>query len=543
MATFLQRESWATKIGVILAVAGSAVGLGNFLRFPGRAALYGGGAFMIPYFISLLLIGIPLCWIEWTLGRHGGRYGFNSAPGLFSVVWRSGVSRGFGALAVFIPVIIYMYYVFIEAWCLGYAISYLTGSIDPGSDPGAFAAYFAGYFNDYIGAAEHGALFRTLSPALLALLACFALNFFLIYRGLTKGIEAFCRIAMPALVIAAVIVLVRVLTLGTPDPARPELNVLNGLGFMWNPRPVGDGGTFSALLDPQVWLEAAGQIFFSLSVGFGIILTYASYVKPNDDVTLSGLTATATNEFCEVCLGGLITIPAAFMFLGAAPLALVAGSSIGLGFHAVPAIFEFLPLGHFFGFLWFGLLFLAAVTSSISMLQPAIAFLEEGFDLGRRASVTILGLITGAGTLLVVYFSHNTVALDVMDFWVGSAMLIVLALFEVILFGWIFGAERGIAEANRASDLRVPKFFAFIIRWVCPAYLTVILGAFAWQNFPDKARAVLADPAAMVTVVFMALVFTLLLLSVHLAARRWEEQRRFDVQLIGDTGSGLKGPR
>lgn len=543
MATFLQRESWATKIGVILAVAGSAVGLGNFLRFPGRAALYGGGAFMIPYFVSLLLIGIPICWIEWTLGRHGGRYGFNSAPGLFSVVWRSGVSRGFGALAVFIPVIIYMYYVFIEAWCLGYAISYLTGSIDPGSDPGAFAAYFAGYFNDYIGAAEHGALFRTLSPALLALLACFALNFFLIYRGLTKGIEAFCRIAMPALVIAAVIVLVRVLTLDTPNPARPELNVLNGLGFMWNPRPVGDGGTFSALLDPQVWLEAAGQIFFSLSVGFGIILTYASYVKPNDDVTLSGLTATATNEFCEVCLGGLITIPAAFMFLGAAPLALVAGSSIGLGFHAVPAIFEFLPLGHFFGFLWFGLLFLAAVTSSISMLQPAIAFLEEGFDLGRRASVTILGLITGAGTLLVVYFSHNTVALDVMDFWVGSAMLIVLALFEVILFGWIFGAERGIAEANRASDLRVPKFFAFIIRWVCPAYLAVILGAFAWQNFPDKARAVLADPAAMVTVVFMALVFTLLLLSVHLAARRWEEQRRFDVALVGDTGSGLKGPR
>ncbi len=528
MPKVLQRESWATKIGVILAVAGSAVGLGNFLRFPGRAALYGGGAFMIPYFISLLLIGIPICWIEWTLGRQGGRYGFNSAPGLFSVVWRSGVSRAFGALAVFIPVVIYMYYVFIEAWCLGYAISYLTGSIAPGPDPAGYASYFSSHFNEFIGASEHGALFRSFSPALLALAGCFVLNFFLIYRGLTRGIEAFCRWAMPALVIAAVIVLVRVLTLGTPDPGRPEQNVINGLGFMWNPKPVGDGGTFSALWDPQVWLEAAGQIFFSLSVGFGIILTYASYVRPKDDIALSGLTASATNEFCEVCLGGLITIPAAFIFLGAAPLAEVAGSSIGLGFHAVPAVFEFLPLGHFFGFLWFGLLFLAAVTSSLSMLQPAIAFFEEGFSLGRRASMAILGIVTGAGTLLVVYFTQNTVALDVMDFWVGSALLIVLALFEVVLFGWVLGAEKGLVETNRGSDIQVPSIFAFIIRWVCPAYLIIILGAFAYQNFPDKVRAIAGDPAAIVTVAFMALLFSLLLLSVHIAGNRWEQERRFD---------------
>jgi len=528
MSLQLQRETWATKIGVILAVAGSAVGLGNFLRFPGRAALYGGGAFMVPYFISLLVIGIPICWIEWTLGRQGGRYGFNSAPGLFSVVWRGSASRFFGAIAVFIPVIIYMYYVFIEAWCLSYALAYLTGSINPGSDPSAYAEYFSNRFTDFIGAREHGSLFTHLSPALVALAACFALNFFLIYRGLTKGIEAFCRWAMPALVIAAVIVLVRVLTLGTPNPEAPEQNVVNGLGFMWNPKPVGDGGTFSALWNPQVWLEAAGQIFFSLSVGFGIILTYASYVRPQDDVALSGLTASATNEFCEVCLGGLITIPAAFIFLGAVPLAAVVGSSIGLGFHAVPAVFEFLPMGHFFGFLWFGLLFLAAVTSSLSMLQPAIAFFEEGFGLGRRASITLLGMITGTGALIVVYFSGNSVALDVMDFWVGSALLIVLALFEVILFGWVVGAERGIEETNRGSDIRVPSVFAWIIRYVCPTYLIAILGAFAYQNFPDKVRAIAADPAAVVTVVFMALVFVLFLLCVQIAGKRWDDEGRFD---------------
>lgn len=523
-----QQESWATKIGVILAVAGSAVGLGNFLRFPGRAALYGGGTFMIPYFISLIIIGIPICWIEWTLGRQGGRYGFNSAPGLFSVVWRSSASRFFGALAVFIPVIIYMYYVFIEAWCLSYALAYLTGSINPGPDPNQYAQYFSERFNTFVGADAHGSLFTSFSPALTALIACFALNFFLIYRGLTRGIEAFCRWAMPALVIAAIIVLARVLTLGTPNAELPDQNVINGLGFMWNPKPLDGGGTFSALWNPQVWLEAAGQIFFSLSVGFGIILTYASYLRPKDDVALSGLTASATNEFCEVCLGGLITIPAAFLFLGAAPLAAVAGSSIGLGFHAVPVVFEYLPYGHFFGFLWFGLLFLAAVTSSLSMLQPAIAFFEEGFGLGRKASMALLGMITGTGALLVVYFTQNAVALDVMDFWVGSALLIVLALFEVLLFGWVFGAERGLEEANRGSDIRVPSFFGPIIRYVCPTYLIVILVAFAYQNFGDKARAIAADPAAMLTVLFMATVFILFLICVQLAARRWDDEKRFD---------------
>ncbi len=528
MATKGKRETWGTRFGVIMAVAGSAVGLGNFLRFPGRAALYGGGAFMIPYFISLVLLGIPICWLEWTLGRQGGRHGFNSAPGLFSVVWRHEVSRFFGALALLIPVVIYMYYVFIESWCLSYAWDYLVGNIDAGTDPHQYTAYFSAYFNRFIGSERDGALFEGLSRGLAFLAICFVMNFALIYRGLSKGIEKFCTYAMPALVLAAFIVLVRVLTLGTPNPKLPDQNVVNGLGFMWNPKPVGHGSTFSALADPQVWLEAAGQIFFTLSVGFGIIMTYASYLKPDDDVALSGLTASAANEFCEVCLGGLITIPAAFIFLGAEPLANVAGSSIGMGFHAVPVVFQYLPAGNFFGFLWFGLLFLAAITSSISMLQPAIAFFEEGFGMGRRSAMAALGLITGAGSLLVVYFTKDTVALDVMDFWIGSAMLIVLALFEVLLFGWVLGAERGLKEANRGGDLRIPRFFAPIIRYVCPTYLALILGAFAYQNFPAQARAVMERPAALLTVCFIGMVFIFLLLLVGLASRRWERERRFE---------------
>jgi SNF family Na+-dependent transporter len=173
---------------------------------------------MIPYFFPLLVLGIPICLVEWTIGRHGGRHGFNSAPGVFRVVWPSRASTAFGALAVFVPVIIYMYYVFIEAWCLGYAWFYLTGGIDPGTDPSGYPTYFSGFFNDFIGVAADGALFRGLTPALVSVAICFALNFWLIYRGLSGGIEKFCQWAMPALVIAALIVLARVLTLGLGGP-------------------------------------------------------------------------------------------------------------------------------------------------------------------------------------------------------------------------------------------------------------------------------------------------------------------------------------
>ncbi len=140
-------------------------------------------------------------------------------------------------------------------------------------------------------------------------------------------------------------------------------------------------------MEAQTWLAASGQIFFSFSAGFGIIINYASYLRRNDDVALSGLTAASVNEFFEVCLGGLITLPAAFIFLGAAA---TKQGTFGLGFNALPNVFAVMPGGRFFGFGWFFMLFLAAITSSISMLQPVIAFFEEGLGLKRHASVTFL---------------------------------------------------------------------------------------------------------------------------------------------------------
>jgi len=467
-------EQWASRIGVILAVAGSAVGLGNFLRFPGQAAQHGGGAFMIPYFISLLVLGIPLCWAEWTMGRYGGLNGFNSAPGIYSTLWRSRWARYFGAIALVVPLVIYMYYVVIEAWCLGYAIQYLTGSL---MKEGSNAEVFQTHFDEFVGADANGALFQSGHLGFLVILAgTFIANFVLIYRGVSKGIETFCRVAMPAMAVLAFIVLIRVLTLGTPDPSKPDQSVLGGLGFMWNP-------DFTHLSDPQMWLAAAGQIFFTLSVGFGIVINYASYLKRKDDVVLSGVTACSVNEFFEVCFGGLITLPAAFIFLGAA-----AGSqgTFDLGFKALPNVFAQMPGGRIIGFLWFIVLFIAAITSSISMLQPVIAFFEEGFGLKRHASATMLGLISALGCGFVLYFSEGMVALDTLDFWVGSVLIIMLALIQAIIYGWCFGIERGAEEAHVGAHMRIPHFVQLMLKYVVPVYLITIFAMFCWNNVPSR---------------------------------------------------------
>lgn len=501
----MAKEQWSSRLGVILAVAGSAVGLGNFLRFPGQAAQYGGGAFMVAYFLSLLFIGIPMCWAEWSMGRYGGQRGFNSSPGIFHICLGHPLAKYVGVIGVVIPVVIYMYYVSIEAWCLGYAVNFLFGSLDVDSAVGAKK-----FFSDFIGISENGAaLSFGFGKVGYYLFFAFILNFVLIYRGLSKGIEWFCTWAMPALIILALVVLVRVLTLGAPVPAQPENNVLNGLGFMWNPEKVvlevKNGGAWkierevigkTAIMEaqalasnsmnqrvrvitiweqlkkPQLWLAAAGQIFFSLSVGFGVILTYASYLRNHDDIVLSGLSATSANEFCEVALGGLITLPAGVAFLGVAGVAGM--STFGLGFNVLPMVFSLMPYGQIFGALFFFLLFLAAITSSLSMLQPGIAFLEEALHIGRRQSVGILGFITLMGCGFVLYFSKDLKALDTLDFWVGTFLIFTLASVQIVIFSWGMGAERMIAEASRGATFSIPKIFIPIFKYICPAFLLIV---------------------------------------------------------------------
>jgi SNF family Na+-dependent transporter len=452
-----------------------------------------------------------------------------------------------------IPLIIFMYYVVIKAWTLGYTFRFLRAMFDPAlrfADVAASEAYFA----SFVGAAADGAALKPTMDSLLPwLVIVFLLNLVLIYRGISQGIEFACRVGMPLLVVLSLLVLVQVLTLGTPDPARPDQNVSTGLGYTWNSGKTvvvnADGKTLDEgvdadpqrqrqraetlaaatpgakvvertvleqLADPNLWLAAAQQIFFSLSVGFGVILVYASYMGPRDDLVLSGLTASATNEFCEVALGGLITLPAAVAFRGVAGVA--GKGTFGLGFNVLPLVFSAMPAGSFFGALFFFVLFIAAITSLLSMLQPGIALLEESLGISRKGSVGLLGALTALGTGFVAWFSKDLKALDTLDFWVGTSLIFVLATVQIILFGWFFGIERGWREVHAGAALNLPGWFKPVFRYVCPAFLIAIFAlwvarnVFGWdpsgggtQGSPyTKALSVHGDPVAWLSVGLVA---------------------------------------
>ena len=468
-----KREQWGSKLGVILAVAGSAVGLGNFLRFPAKAVLNGGGAFMIPYFVAFLLLGIPLMWIEWTLGRMGGQRGHGTAPGIFDTLDGAGHwAKYLGTIGVLGPFIILIYYMYIESWTLAYAWYSFTNHLPFGGDQTSMKAFLSGYQ----GLAQNQ-YFSSLAPALIFFAITFLANFYFIYKGVQGGIEKLSKYGMPVLVAIGVLLTVRVLTLGTPDPVLPELSIRNALGFVWNP-------DFSRLGDAKVWIEAAGQIFFTLSVGIGVILTYASYLKKHDDVTLSGLSASATNEFCEVILGGSIVIPAAFIFLGGAAGALSAAQSgtFNLGFVTMPMIFGRIPLGFVFSGLWFLLLFIAGITSSVSLIQPAISFFEDELKWTHKKSVVVLGAVALAACLPAIFFlAHGFV--DELDFWGGTMFLVIFATIETILFAWVYGMDKGWKEMHQGAQFKVPGFYQPVIKYVTPLFLLVLLGVWSYQQF------------------------------------------------------------
>lgn len=514
-----QRERWGSKLGVILAVAGSAIGLGNFLRFPVQAANNGGGAFMVPYFVSILLLGLPLMWIEWTIGRFGGGFEHSTAPGIFHTLWKKNrFIKYFGVIGIFGPIVILIYYTYIESWLLGYSFFALTGKYNSCTTEQSMTAFLAAYQglvkNEYFG---------SITPAYIFFVITFVINMSVVWMGINKGIEKVCKFGLPILFVLAIVLVVKVLFLGAPDPAEPQNNITNGLGFLWNP-------DWSRLTEAKVWLAAAGQVFFTLSCGIGVILTYASYLTKKDDVALSGLTAAATNEVAEVVLGGSLIIPAAFAFFGATGVASIArGGAFNLGFVTMPLILQKLAGGNFFGFLWFILLFIAGVTSSISLAQPAVAFAEDEFNLSRKRACLLLGIVTFILCQPVIFLLGRGV-LDELDFWGGTFCLVIFATIETILFAWVFGMDKAWTEMHVGSDITIPGVYRFIIKYITPTFLIIILLMWIFQDWaPVIAMKNVAEdnlPYVRSTRILLVLMFLALSALVWLAWNKQKVRRR-----------------
>ncbi len=486
-----EREHWQSKIGLVLAMAGNAIGLGNFLRFPGKAACYGGGAFMIPYFISLIFMAIPLMWLEWAQGRYGGIRGHGTTPGIFQAMWKNPVAKYVGVLGLFIPTVILIYYTYIGSWTLGYGIYSLLDllpKVNPSSlhpDMGSqeisrvILQPFDEFRNMYTGI-PHGEFLHVQSFTYAVFIFVLLLSIWVLARGVSRGIEVMAKIAMPILFVFGTVLVIRVLTLG--HPVTEQYSSMNGFAFLWEPKWFieRDGRQIFVLLDVQTWLEAAGQVFFTLSLGFGAIQCYASYLRENDDVVLSGLATTSANEFAEVIMGGSIAIPAAAAFFGIASTQVIASQgSFYLGFTSMPAIFGFLPGGHFLGFLWFILLFLAAFTSIVAMAQPMIAFLEDEIGITREKAAILLGIFWFLSSHLCIYLRGGW---QVMDFWAGTFGPPFLAFAEVVIIMWIFGGKKIWDEMHRGAHLRAPFFFFYTAKYITPLFLGVIFTAWIYQN-------------------------------------------------------------
>jgi neurotransmitter:Na+ symporter, NSS family len=507
------RDLWQSRTGLILAMAGSAIGLGNFLRFPVQAAENGGGAFMVPYIIAFFVVGIPLMWTEWAMGRYGGQRGHGTTPKVFELFWQSPAAKYFGVLGLWIPLVVAIYYIYIESWTLGYSIHFLLGS-SPKLALGADSANdyiepFSNFLGAYIGSSS-GA--NILSPSLMAygaFVVTLGVNFYILLRGISRGIEVFAKFALPALFIMALVLLVRVITLKTSNGSA-----LEGLNFLWNP-------DFNALKSPGVWVAAAGQIFFTLSLGFGAMITYASYVKSDQDIALTGLTSATLNETVEVVLGGSIAIPAAVAFFGVAGAVSIAQSgAFHLGFVSLPAIFASMPAGQFFGFLWFFLLFFAGLTSSVAILQPTISFFQDEFGIRRTSSVVITMAIVCLSVLMVIFVNET---LDEWDFWAGTIGVVLLGFLEIVIFMWAFGREKAWAEINRSGIIQVPRIFYYILSYVTPLFLLVIMIWWGVELLPKEFQK--TSWTIWASRVYLVLLLALFTALIYIADRRKSKDR------------------
>lgn len=461
----VNNDSWGSRVGLVLAMAGNAVGFGNFLRFPVQAVQNGGGAFIIPYIVSFLLMGIPLLFIEWASGRYGGSFGHHSTPFILNSMDKRKIWRYVGVFGIFSNIAIAAYYCYIESWTISYIYHSVIGTFNS-MDQKQVAAFFSDYLD--VTTSTTGIPYE----GLVIFLLCLALNTYILSKGLTDGVERVAKIGVPLLILFGLFLAIKGVTLKAGHDGVVNSGTV-GLNFLWTP-------DFTSLSNPKVWLAAAGQIFFTLSVGMGSIQCYASFVKKNQDIALNAMSAGWMNEFVEIVLGSSIIIPIAIGYLGIDKVVELTNlGGLGLGFRTMPFLFEQWGnvLSAIAGVAFFGLLFFAGITSSLAMGTPVLSFLRDEFNWKRKNAALAFGIIVMIMGLPTILFFNQGV-FDEYDYWAGTVSLVVFALLESILFSWVFGMKKGWREINIGADIKIPIVYKFIIKFITPfALIIVFIGA------------------------------------------------------------------
>lgn len=436
-----ERSNFTGRIGFILAAAGSAVGLGNIWRFPYLVAKYGGGTFLLCYIILAITFGFTLMTAEIALGRKTGL----SAIGAFRKLDKR---FGFlGILASVVPIIILPYYSVIGGWVIKYFATFISG--------GTKTAAGDTYFTDFIGSVGSPILWFVLFVVFTAVVVIF---------GVEKGIENVSKFLMPILVVLTVGISIYVLTMD---------GAMEGLKYYLMPHM----SDFSA----KTLLAAMGQLFYSMSLAMGIMITYGSYMKKSTNLEGS-VRQIEIFDTGIAFFAGLMIVPAVFTFSGGDPAALGAGP--GLMFITLPKVFASMPMGGVIGTVFFVLVFFAALTSAISLMETIVSIFMDKFKWNRKLTciivtgyVLLMGIPSSLGFGIWDFVQPLGMSiLDFMDFISNSVLMPVVALFTCIFVGFIIKPKAVIEEASAdGAQFKSKKLFTVMIKWLAPLFLIAIL--------------------------------------------------------------------
>ena len=458
------RGSWGSKLGFILAASGSAIGLGNIVFFSSNAYKYGGGAFYVPYLVALFLIGIPVMILELAAGRFTRRSMPNA---LYQMAGkRAEVAGWFGALNASI---ITMYYVAILAWIFGMWVGSL-GALWQASPVEAFGLQSGELSNSM---SYFFNLISSFKPLIFVALIWGA-NTLIIIKG-AKSIEAVVKVFVPLMWVMMIVLIIRGITL----PGG-----LEGIFFLFTP-------DFSVMGDVGIWKGAFSQMFFTLSLGFGIMMAYASYLPRKNDDVLSATTISFLNCSFEY-IAGLAIFSLLFAF-AIAPKA----SSVSMIFFVVPeGIAEFPAFVGIFGFLFFTLLLMAGLTSSVSLVESVVLSVIDKFGLPRNKVLVGVFVVGLAGSVLFVLpevidpglnddGTLGFTLLDLFDHWAFGYGLLICGLLELIILGWLFDINALLAFINESSRIKLGAKFRFLVRYILPLVVLSILVLSAVDEITD----------------------------------------------------------
>lgn len=493
-----RRGAFSSRRVFILAAIGSAAGLGNIWRFPYVAYENGGGAFIFPYLVALVAAGLPFLFLDYAIGH----YYRGSPPLSFRRMHRGGEVIGWWQVGI--CAVIAVYYAVIIAWAARYALFSVDQSW--GDDPDAFL------FGDFLQVADEASVGLDVVPGVLVPLALvWAALLVIMLLGVQRGVGAASVVFIPLMLVAFLVLVVRALFL--PGAAV-------GLDALFTPN-------WAALADTSVWAAAFGQIFFSLSVGFGIMITYASYVGRRTDMTGSGLVVGLSNSGFELLAG--IGVFAALGFMAqASGVAVdeVATQGLGLAFVAFPAIISEAPAGAVIGVLFFGCLVLAGLTSLVSIMEVVISAVRDKLDL-KRVQATLL-VCAPAATVSVMLFATTTGVpiLDTLDHFINRFGILLVAVVSMVAVTWVYrDLPRLRAHMNDTGSLPLGRWWLLLVGLVTPAALTFVLA----RELVDALQTPYGDyPAWLLASFGWGAAVAVVLVALGLSALPWDRSTSLD---------------